>query len=498
MRWGIRIPEKPNGAALAALLITHVTATVLTYMCTVTTLGEVVIWLPNAVLLAALLHFKGERAWTMAAITFASDFFIGAVRFTVVEGGFYGLTNLVEVAIAYQLMARFGASARLDNIASFGRFVVAGPLVAPIASSIAAALAIHFSGRVDLPVASLTLLWWYGDALGLLIVTPLLLAVLDPPETEPSTTAFDAVVVVATCGVAVLILSGLPTRIIGDVSPTPTALLPAVLFIAARYGPRGTALLVAALSIGTAWSQAAGHAPFGPGETHATVLRIQEFVVTLSIVGMGFALLLAEQRGHARVLEEHVRERTAALEETNRKLSRLSATDGLTGLANRRRFDQTLAEVCAVGRADGEPVAVALIDVDHFKAYNDTYGHLAGDDCLRRIAEDLAAAAQMHGGQAARFGGEEFAIVFSGLSGETAAMIAVDLCRDIRARADVHRASAFGVVTVSIGVAAAIGSAASPARLLERADAALYRAKSAGRSRVEIDRGAQPMLIVQA
>ncbi len=185
-------------------------------------------------------------------------------------------------------------------------------------------------------------------------------------------------------------------------------------------------------------------------------------------------------------LEESVRERTAELEAANQQLAALSRTDALTGLANRRRFDEAwAAEWQRAGRM-GLPLALALIDVDHFKAYNDHYGHQAGDACLRQVAALLAAEARRSGELVARYGGEEFVLVLPGATAAEARIVAERIRAAVEGRAMPHEHSPVtSVVTISIGVASARVQRAEQAdALLKEADVALYLAKQQGRNRV--------------
>ena len=187
-----------------------------------------------------------------------------------------------------------------------------------------------------------------------------------------------------------------------------------------------------------------------------------------------------------RDLEEKVRLRTLELEAANRKLEDLSSTDALTGLANRRRFDTVWELEWQRALRQGFALAVAMIDVDHFKDYNDHYGHQAGDDCLRRLAQVLAAASQRSGELAARYGGEEFVIVLPAVNAEDAMANAERIRSAVQALNIVNAVDIpAGMLTVSIGVACRVPTAYdSPASLLRAADAALYEAKHQGRNRV--------------
>jgi diguanylate cyclase (GGDEF)-like protein len=173
-------------------------------------------------------------------------------------------------------------------------------------------------------------------------------------------------------------------------------------------------------------------------------------------------------------------------------MERLAATDGLTGLANRRHFDGVADREWRRCRRERQPLSVLLLDADHFKHFNDRYGHLAGDGCLRAIAGQLAAAARRPGDLAARYGGEEFLLLMPQTDRDGALRMGDRVRELVLDLAIAHEGSPGpGVVTVSIGGATAWpkdseSGPTSVSALLDAADAALYQAKSGGRNQVVI------------
>lgn len=164
----------------------------------------------------------------------------------------------------------------------------------------------------------------------------------------------------------------------------------------------------------------------------------------------------------------------------NNELSRLSVTDPLTGLFNRRYFDEALVNEWNRACRSQSSLSLLMIDIDNFKKYNDALGHPAGDLCLKQVADVLKSNAQRSGEFAARIGGEEFAVVTSNLGAAEAAALAERILREIADMKIQHPRSSFGIVTVSIGIATFTGQ--SQDYLISEADAALYRAKEEGRN----------------
>jgi len=248
--------------------------------------------------------------------------------------------------------------------------------------------------------------------------------------------------------------------------------------IIALFATRWLAQPVLALSH---WARALGAGDLKASPPEPSAIR-ELAILTHTLVSMTGRI-----RQQTEELECRVAERTEALEQANRRLAVQSVTDGLTGIANRRRFDQFFATECARASRTRQALSVMMIDVDLFKAYNDHHGHLAGDEALKQIAKVLAGHARRPGDLAARYGGEEFVLV----AAETGRGEALQLAETIRAAVEAlalpHATAPLGVITISVGVAVVEGEPLpEPDRLLGVADQALYRAKAAGRNRVEL------------
>ncbi|PSW07193.1 GGDEF domain-containing response regulator [Photobacterium lipolyticum] len=172
------------------------------------------------------------------------------------------------------------------------------------------------------------------------------------------------------------------------------------------------------------------------------------------------------------------------LEETNEQLLMLSTTDGLTGLLNRRRFDEIFNAEWKRGIRAQRPLSLIMLDIDHFKAYNDTYGHQVGDDCLREVARTLSSIPLRELDRFARIGGEEFAIILPETDSKGAMQVAKRIIESIEILSKPHSSSpSSNHLTVSVGVATVIpNSEISSRKLMEVADDALYEAKHNGRN----------------
>lgn len=264
--------------------------------------------------------------------------------------------------------------------------------------------------------------------------------------------------------------------------------------------------------------QAVGFAPLGRAFTDYMTVVVPFIIVVLPLglfldrfgSSLWKALAEGQQREHElehvrASLENKVAERTQALHAANQQLhaqaqallrvndqlERLSYQDGLTGVANRRQFEAVLEREWRRAERGTLPLSLILLDIDHFKLFNDTYGHQRGDGCLQQVAQTLDDQVQRTSDLVARYGGEEFAIILPGSDALTAAELAEKLRMGVRALAITHaHAPAVPIVTVSLGVATLCPTASDSATMLvAAADQALYHAKHAGRDQVAVAEG---------
>lgn len=223
-----------------------------------------------------------------------------------------------------------------------------------------------------------------------------------------------------------------------------------------------------------------GSGPIGLSDDkadHVVVLQLQAFLIVMFLTALPVATVLADRAA----LQD-------SMHRNNRILQRLATTDPLTGALNRRAFQDQLDLAVANANRSQQPLSVVLLDLDHFKLYNDTYGHPAGDEVLRTLVLELSTVISRTQDVIARYGGEEFAMVLPQTDAEAALTLARKAEESFRLEAVPHKHASAGICTVSIGVAThdpdELG-AVDAVKLLAAADGALYAAKRKGRGRVE-------------
>jgi diguanylate cyclase (GGDEF)-like protein len=196
------------------------------------------------------------------------------------------------------------------------------------------------------------------------------------------------------------------------------------------------------------------------------------------------AIQLKQELDRRRAHERELVDMTELLKRLNDQLKRLAVLDDLTGIPNRRYFNQLVRKEWGRAAREETPLSLILIDVDVFKAYNDRYGHPAGDACLARVAGALNRVTRRPGDAIARYGGEEFAVLLANTAADGATVVAEKLRNAVEGLGLEHAGSAHRVVTISLGIATAIPDRrGSPDRLMGAADRALYDAKAGGRNR---------------
>ena len=208
-------------------------------------------------------------------------------------------------------------------------------------------------------------------------------------------------------------------------------------------------------------------------------------LAAIAAIALAWAVWVRQTRARETELLQMVCERTRQLEEANRRLEALSLTDALTNLSNRRAFDGALDVEWRRGVRSKKPISLLMIDIDHFKSFNDTYGHPAGDSCLVSVAAALASVVRRAADSVARYGGEEFVALLPETDAAGSAAIAERMRAAVEALNIPNQRGVGGHVTASIGYATMVPNVGGTGTLVTAADVALYRSKRAGRNRVE-------------
>jgi diguanylate cyclase (GGDEF)-like protein len=255
-------------------------------------------------------------------------------------------------------------------------------------------------------------------------------------------------------------------------------LFPALLLVIFRLGSAGSAIGVFLMVTPAAYLTTRGTGPFSAAQAGAlnhSIFLLQAFLGVSLVTIYAVSAALAERN---RLLQE--------LTEAYRVADSHAGQDHLTGLANRRTFDEQLKRAWKQAVREKGSLSLLMMDVDYFKLFNDRYGHLAGDECLRTVGSILAAAPLRGSDLAARFGGEEFAVLLPRAGTEGAFLIADRIRQALADRQVPHIANPASIATVSIGVATLRPTAEADEKLLiQRADMALYQAKKGGRNQVQ-------------
>ena len=311
--------------------------------------------------------------------------------------------------------------------------------------------------------------WFSGDMLGMVLWLPLGLILMS----RETYVLFAWKRLPRTIGL-IGMLSGLGWFVFHSRSAPAFIILPLLLLIALKLGFSGSVIAVNILCTVSAKGTLLHLGPFGAAPELYGVTVLQVFLAVAMLMCFPVSIILLERDTFEREIK-HAYE----------QMEQLAISDGLTGIANRRRFDAVFDQEWRRGMRDREPLAIMMIDVDCFKLFNDLYGHLAGDDCLRRIAASIKGSVRRAGDLAARYGGEEFVVLMPGtnLAG------ALEVAEMVRLHVELlhleHSRNPHQIVTISIGCWSIVPKHNVPAEsLIEAADQGLYAAKQGGRNRI--------------
>ncbi len=349
-------------------------------------------------------------------------------------------------------------------------------------------LAFMSCGLLDLiwmPEAALRT-WLIRITAGIFMGVPLLLSFW-----EPFKKIFGRYMQFATCIIAAAAVGGLVLISLNSLEPYNHYYFNAInvaivmVFVLSRiqfkWGVISAVIMWFALNIGLIW--------FAPMNNKPAIITITNYMFLGSSVSALIGTFLIERSLRRNYLQSRLLSlEKHDLEESNLMLQYFSAIDSLTQIANRRSLDRTMAIEWQRALRKSEPIGFIMTDIDHFKTFNDTYGHQAGDECLRVVASLIRDHARRPGDLAARYGGEEFALVLTNSNAEQAKVVAEQIRKTIMGTMIKYENSVSANITASFGVASMVPGRgqANPNALILEADQAMYRAKRLGRNRVEV------------
>jgi diguanylate cyclase (GGDEF)-like protein len=440
---------------------------------TVSDRGWIVCWRLCGVTAACMLRTRRRRwPWILLGLVLSLLWTGFQIHAPAPDTAISIAANLLEVCIAAFFLPPFTSVSQWIRAPHISwRFIIFALVLAPMAGAIVASG--YFARQNHSSYMQSALFWWLGDSLGMVLWLPMTLV-----ATTPELYAlFRWNKLPRTLG-----LLGLMTGLSWLAFLTRSAslaftILPVLLWIGLRLGFTGSVLATNMLALISTAGTLTGHGPFILMENNPDlqIRALQIFLMAAMLMALPISVVLLEREAFANQLQDAYRE------------MELQATvDPLTGVANRRRFDEALHREWQRAIRQRNPIALLMVDSDAFKDYNDFYGHQAGDEILRRIADAMRRVVHRPTDLVARYGGEEFSILLPGTDEAGTRHLAEDVRNAVLNEHVVHAKSASGFVTVSIGCWSVIPNTDSnPSMLIRQADAALYAAKQNGRNRVE-------------
>lgn len=469
-----RAPAWQQGVAIAfsTVIGLQVFMRVMTFL-TLGDQGWLVCWRLDGVTAACMLRTQRRRwPWILLGLVLSLVWTGAQIHAPVGDTLVSLIANLLEACIAaFFLPAISNVTDWVRSPRITRRFTLFALGLAPLAGAITASA--YFAQKNHSSYFQSAVFWWLGDSLGMVLWLPMTL-ILTTPEFYA---LFSRQHLSRTLGLLALI-SGLSWIVfLGKSAPFAFTILPVLLWIGLRLGFAGSVFATNLLALVATAGTLTGHGPFllMSSDPDLQIRALQIFLMAAMLMALPISVVLLEREAFAQQLQD-----------SYKKMELQAHLDSLTGVANRRRFDETLEREWQRAMREETPMALLMVDADVFKDFNDFYGHQAGDEVLRRLAETMHRVVQRPTDLVARYGGEEFVILLPGVDETGTRHIAEQIRSAILIEKIAHVKSPVGFVTVSVGCWSMIPAADShPSQLIGHADAALYAAKNNGRNRVE-------------
>ncbi len=435
--------------------------------------GWTILWPLNGITIALLLR-RPRREWAAILLGVGVGTGIGEWQDhnTIASEIWLRLFSVTELFLTAWLLPAFtDLNTWLRKPRIFRRFAIA-LMVGPGVSGVMAALYFHAQQHQSYLLAFDE--WATADAVGIAGFFPLALAF----SSSEMRALFRARALPRTLGVLMLALGLMTLGLSSSRYPLIFLVYPMLLMVDSLLSFSGSAIAAAGLCFVAIYLTVHGNGVFGMWSDNLPVSRdvaLQGFLTFHLLALFPASILIRERR--SLVMDLH---------SSNAQLLMLASLDGLTGIANRRSFEEEFEQEWKRAIRLKTPLGLVMIDVDHFKQFNDLYGHHAGDECLRAVAQCLRTNLRRAQDRVARFGGEEFVLLLPHTDGSGSVHLSELIREAVQELAIPHEGSRWGVVTVSVGCSSLLPALESSQHgLLNMADAALYRAKDAGRNRVE-------------
>lgn len=347
--------DRPGPVAFLVVAVLYWVGAVFGSRMTMTPEAVSLLWPANAVLLAAFVRYGGQAWGRFSLIAIGAELAADLPRFTVSSALLFGGTNVLEATVAWLLLRAWGFDPRFERIEDVGRFVFAGPFAGALLGAVAGTLAMSALEGLQSGYVQAVLLWWFGDGLGLLVFSPLLVTLWSPARHGPAPVGaqpFVDAAMIVTGLVTLGLFAGGAGGVIESTHLRPVLLVPFVAYAAVRIPFRWVCVLVTLVAGGFVALTVAGRSPYGSAPPYLQAIWAQEFALVATIVALGVSVLTTNVRSREEELRGtnvELRNRTAALEQSNAELRRLAfvaAHDLQTPLRSISAFSQLLHERC--------------------------------------------------------------------------------------------------------------------------------------------------------